>query len=72
MVKQQSLTMCVHVLHLAGGNPVRLDFTTAGIYDIAFHPDGTFISFTSLAKGPLEIWAMENFLSPSSGSNSSE
>ena len=57
---------------LAGGSPARLDFTTKGISDIAFHPDGTFISFTSLAQGPLEIWAMENFLSPSSGSSSPE
>ena len=57
---------------LAGGKPTPLDFTTKGIHDIVFHLDGTFISFTSLAKGPLEIWAMENFLSPISRSNSPE
>lgn len=48
-----------------GGAPRRLGFEI-GQLGVRFHPDGRQIAFTT-GRGMLELWALENFLPPATG-----
>jgi Tol biopolymer transport system component len=51
------------VVPLQGGEPRKLDLAAPGIRELAVHPDGRRIAFTS-GGDRSEVWVMENFLRP--------